>query len=281
MNPIDFLYPANPLLTVCLLFVLMLLATEAGVQFGARARARWSDEETTYIDFIQGGVLGLLSLLLGFTYALAADRHDARTELQVSEANALGTAYLRAGLVADPSRSELRRILRQYVDVAAQTDDMIDDRVKVKEGLQRAERAMQILWLAGVRSIEGREPTEADSLLLQSLNDVIDLHEQRIAAFEYRVPQVILLLLFFLSVASLALTGYGIGLNGGRKFFLTTGVAILVAAVLLVIIDLQHPQQGFIRVSQKSMIRLHDKLQAEEAAETTPKLQSVPNSDSR
>jgi hypothetical protein len=281
MDQIDFLYPANPLLTVCVLFVLMLLATEAGVQFGARARARGREEETSYVDFVQGGVLGLLSLLLGFTYALAADRHDDRTELQVSEANALSTAYLRAGLVTDPSRSELRRILRQYVDVAAQYDDVIDDRVKFTEGFQRAERALQNLWIAGVRAIEGREPTEADSLLLQSLNDVIDLHERRIAAFEYRVPQVILLLLFFLAVASLALTGYGIGLNGSRKFFLTTGLAILVAAILLVIIDLQHPQQGFIRVSQKSMIRLHDRLQTEEAAETTPKLQSVPKSDTR
>jgi hypothetical protein len=281
MDQTDFLYPTNPLPTVCLLFVLMLLATEAGVRFGADARARRREEETSYIDFIQGGALGLLSLLLGFTYALAADRHDARTELQVSEANALGTAYLRAGLVTDPSRSELRRILRQYVDAATQYEFVIDDRVKITESFQRADRALQILWLAGVRAIEGREPTESDSLLLQSLNDVIDLHERRIAAFEYRVPKVILWLLVFLAIASLALTGYGIGLNGSRKFFLTTGMATLVAAVLLVIIDLQHPQQGFIRVSQKSMIRLHDRLHAEEAAETTPKLQSVPNSNTR
>jgi hypothetical protein len=279
MDQFDFLYPGNPLLTACLLFGLMLLATEAGVQFGARARARSREEATAYIDFIQGGVLGLLSLLLGFTYALAADRHDARTGLQVSEANAIDTAYMRAGLVSDPSRSELRLILRQYVDAATQFGEVVDDRVKVSEKLPGAERAMQNLWLVGVRSIEGREPTEADSLLLQSLNDVINLHEQRIAAFEYRVPKVILLLLYFLAIASLALTGYGIGLNGSRKFFLTSGVAILVAAVLMVIIDLQHPQQGFIRVSQKSMIRLHDRLQAEKATEATPKPPSVPNSD--
>ncbi len=280
MDETDFLYPTNPLLTVCLLFVLMLLATEAGVQFGARARARRREEDTSYLGFIQGGVLGLLSLLLGFTYALAADRHDARTELQVSEASALGTAYLRAGLVTDPGRSELRRILRKYVDSAAQFD-VSDDKGKAIESIQVAERTLQTLWYAGFRAIEGREPTESDSLLLQSLNDVIDLHERRIAAFEYRVPKVILWLLFFLAIASLALTGYGIGLNGSRKFFLTTGMSILVAAVLLVIIDLQHPQQGFIRVSQKSVNRLHDRLQAEEAAETTPKPPSIPQSDTR
>src|SRR5262249_31577596 len=101
------------------------------------------------------------------------------------------------------------------------------------------------------------------------------------AAFEYRVPQVILWVLFFLAIASMALTGYAIGLYGSRKFFLTTGMTILVVAVILVIIDLQHPQQGFIRVSQKSMIRLQNRLQAEKAAETTPPPQSAPNKASR
>jgi hypothetical protein len=281
MNQTDFFYPTNAVLAACWLFVLMLLATEVGIRFGAATRARRREEETSYIDFIQGSMLGLLSLLLGFTYALAADRHDARTELQVREANALGTAYFRSGLVTDPSRSELRESIRQYVDAAAQSDDVIDDPVKAAESYQRAERALQILWPAGLRAIEGREPTEADSLLLQSLNDVIDLHEQRIAAFEYRVPKIILWLLFFLAVASMAMTGYAIGLNGSRKFFLTTWMAIFVVAVLLVIVDLQHPRQGFIRVSQNSMIRLRDRLQAEKAAETTLKPQSVPNKDSR
>jgi hypothetical protein len=281
MNQNEFFYPINAVGTACWLFVLMMLATEVGIRFGSGTRARRREEETSYIDFIQGGVLGLLSLLLGFTYALAADRHDARTELQVREANALGTAYLRAGLVTDPSRSELRESIRQYVDAAVQSVDVIDNPVVAAENLQRAERALQMLWPTGLRSIEGREPTEADSLLLQSLNDVIDLHEQRIAAFEYRVPKIILWVLFFLAVASMALTGYAIGLNGSRKFFLTTGMTILVVAVILVIIDLQHPQQGFIRVSQKSMIRLRNRLQVEKAAETTPPPQSVPNKDAR
>src|SRR5262245_38584192 len=177
MNQNEFFYPINAVGVACWLFVLMMLATEVGIRFGAGARARRREEEISYIDFIQGGVLGLLSLLLGFTYALAADRHDARTELQVREANALGTAYLRAGLVADPSRSEIRESIRQYVDAAIHSDDVIDDPVKTVENFQRAERALQFLWPAGVRAIEGREPTETDSLLLQSLNDVIDLHE--------------------------------------------------------------------------------------------------------
>jgi hypothetical protein len=276
MHQFESIYLINPLVIVGALFVLMLLATEVGVRIGASAGARRREENTSYLDFIQGSVLGLLSLLLGFTYAYAADRHDVRKQLLVREANALSAAYLRAGLLADPGRSELRGIIRQYVDAVAQPDDVPVDRARPAERLQQAERALQTLWPAGTRAIEGREPTETDSLLLQSLNDVIDLHEQRLAAFEDRVPVLILGLLVFLAVTAMVLTGYSIGLGGSRKFFLTTMLAILVVAVMLVIIDLQHPRRGFIRVSQRSMIRLHDRLQLEDAMESTPNPLSAP-----
>jgi hypothetical protein len=281
MHQTEFLSSTNTLIIGCGLFVLMLLTSGAGIRYGARARARRREENTSYLDAIQGSVLGLLGLLLGFTYAFAADRHDTRKELQVREANALGTAYLRVGLLTDPGRSELRGIIRQYVDTAAQPDEVVEDRVKSAEILQRAERALYTLWPAGARAIEGREPTEVDSLLLQSLNDVVDLHEQRLAAFEDRVPEVILWLLCFLAVTSMALTGYAIGLSGSRNFFLTTTLVTLVVAVILVIIDLQHPRRGFIRVSQRSMTRLQERLQTNDSAESTPKLQSVPRSDTR
>jgi hypothetical protein len=171
MHQFEYIYSTNTLVIGCVLFVLMLLATEAGVRIGASARARRRPEETSYLDFIQGSVLGLLALLLGFTYALAADRHDARKELQVREANALATAYLRTDLLTDPGRSELRGILRQYVDAAAQPDEVLEDRAKSAETLQQAERALLALWPVATRAIEGCEPTETDSLFLQSVED--------------------------------------------------------------------------------------------------------------
>jgi hypothetical protein len=251
------------------LLVLLLLAVEAGVRAGTRARAQRKGEGSADLGTIQGAVLGLLGLLLAFTYSLAAVRQDARRGLLVREANAIGTAYLRAGLLPEPRRGELRAILRQYVDSRIAPDDVVRDPVRLAEAVQRSERVLQTLWPAASRNFESQPPTVLDSLMFQSLNEVIDLHTERLAAFGYRIPQIILWLLFVVAAMAMAMTGFGGGLSGRRSLFFTSMQAVLVAAVIMVILDLDHPRRGSIRISQQPMIQLRDSLQAD--AEPTPK----------
>jgi hypothetical protein len=267
----EFFYSMPIWLIGCGLLVLLLLAVEAGVRAGARTRARARRKEGETADFgpIQGAVLGLLGLLLAFTYSLAASRQDARRELVVQEANAIGTAYLRAGLLPEPRRGELRAILRQYVDSRIVPDEVVRDPVKMAEAVRRSEQILQTLWPAGSRNIEGQPPTVLDSLMFQALNEVIDLHTERLAAYEYRIPQIILWLLFVVATMAMAMTGFSSGLSGRRSLFFTSTLAVLVAAVIMVILDLDHPRRGLIRVSQRSMIQLRDSLQAD--ADPTPK----------
>jgi hypothetical protein len=265
----EFFYSMPIWLISCGLLVLLLLAIEAGVRAGARARARRNGQGTADLGAIQGAVLGLLGLLLAFTYSLAAGRQDARRGLVVREANTIGTAYLRAGLLPEPRRAELRAILRQYADSRIAPDDVVRDPVKLAEAVRRSEQVLQTLWPAASRNIEGRPPTVLDSLMFQALNEVIDLHTERLAAFEYRIPQIILWLLFAVATMAMAMTGFGGGLSGRRSLFLTSTLAVLVAAVIMVILDLDHPRRGFIRASQRTMIQLRDSLQAD--ADPTPK----------
>jgi hypothetical protein len=265
----DFFYSMPIWLIGCGLLVLLLLAVEAGVRAGTRVRAQRKGEGTADLGTIQGAVLGLLGLLLAFTYSLAAGRQDARRGLLVREANAIGTAYLRAGLLPEPRRGELRVILRQYVDSRIAPDDVVQDPVRLAEAVQRSERVLQTLWPAASRNIESQPPTVLDSLMFQSLNEVIDLHTERLAAFEYRIPQIILWLLFVVAAMAMAMTGFGGGLSGRRSLFFTSMLALLVAAVIMVILDLDHPRRGFIHISQQPMIQLRDSLRAD--AEPTPK----------
>jgi hypothetical protein len=269
----EFFYSTPIWLIGCGLLVLLLLAVEAGVRAGASARARRKGEGTADLGPIQGAVLGLLGLLLAFTYSLAASRQDARRGLVVREANAIGTAYLRAGLLPEPRRGELRAILRQYVDSRIAPDEVVRDPVKLSEAVRRSERMLENLWPAASRNIGSQPPTVLDSLMFQALNEVIDLHSERLAAFEYRIPQIILWLLFAVAAMALAMTGFGGGLSGRRSLFFTSTLAVLVVAVTMVILDLDHPRRGFIRVSQRPMIQLRDSMQAD--AEPTPK----PNAD--
>jgi hypothetical protein len=271
----EFFYSTPIWLIGCGLLVLLLLAVEVGVRLGARARARRKGQGIAELGPIQGSVLGLLGLLLAFTYSLAAGRYDARRELVIREANAIGTAYLRAGLLPEPRRGEIRAILRQYVESRIAPDDVVRDPVKMAEAVRRSERVLQTLWPAASRNIESQPPTVLDSLMFQALNEVIDLHTERLAAFGYRVPQIILWLLFFVAAVAMVMTGFGGGLSGSRGLFFTSTLAVLVTAVIMVILDFDHPRSGLIRVSQQSMIQLRDSLQAD--AEPTPR----PHADDR
>ena len=127
------------------------------------------------------------------------------------------------------------------------------------------------LRLLGQEPLAGRLPTVLDSLVFQGLNEVIDVHTERLAAAEYRLPGVILWLLCVLALTGLALTGFASGLRGRRSAYGTGALAVLVMAVILVIIALDSPQdQSFIRLSQTSLIQLRDSLQAEATTTALP-----------
>src|SRR5688572_15602531 len=141
------LYWTSGWLLVLPLLVLLLLATEAGYRAGAASRSRrGGDGGPPDLGTIPGAVLGLLALLLAFTYSFVTGRADARKQAVVSEANAIGTAWLRAGLVADPHRSELRRLLRQYLDTRIVTDEVGGDRGRLAGHMAESERVQSQLW---------------------------------------------------------------------------------------------------------------------------------------
>ncbi len=252
----------------CGLLVVLLLANELGFRIGSRVRSQRKDGAAASGDLgaIQGAVLGILGLLLAFTYSFASTRHNTRKELLVREANAIHTAHLRAGLLPEPRRSELQAILVRYVDSRLVNPEVAHDQAKLTEAVRRSEQVLAALWPAASRDITSRAPNIIDSIVFQGLNTVIDLHTERMAAFNYRIPGVILWLLLVVAGMAMALTGFSGGSGGRRNLFFTTTLALLVTAVLIVILDLDHPVSGLIRVDQQSMIQLRDNLHANPVA---------------
>ena len=271
MPPTGFLYTTPDWAIGCALLALLWLATEVGFHLGVRARAQQQAGNSLNIDLVHGAILGLLSLLLAFTYSFVADRHKVRQALIVREANAIGTAFLRSGLLQETPRRELQARLRQYLDSRILTEEVLAEPSKVAEAIQRSARLQAALWPTASRYIAGRPPTVLDSLVFQALNEIIDVHTERFAAAEYRLPSVILWLLCVLALTGLALTGFANGLRGRRSAYGTGALAVLVMAVILVIIALDSPQdQSFIRLSQTSLIQLRDSLQAETTTTALP-----------
>jgi hypothetical protein len=268
MPQIGFFYTTPDWAIGCALLALLLLAAEVGFHLGVRARAQQQAGNSLNIDLVHGAILGLLSLLLAFTYSFVADRHKVRQALIVREANAIGTAFLRSGLLQETPRRELQALLRQYLDSRILTEEVLAEPSKVAEAIQRSVRLQTALWPTASRDIAGRTPTVLDSLVFQALNEIIDVHTERLAAAEYRLPSVILCVL---ALTGLALTGFASGLRGRRSAYGTGALAVLVMAVILVIIALDSPQeQSFIRVSQTSLIQLRDSLQPETTTTALP-----------
>jgi hypothetical protein len=270
MPPTAFFYTIPTWAIGGALLALLWLATEVGFHIGVRARVQQQAGDSVNITLVHGAILGLLSLLLAFTYSFVAGRHHVCQALIVREANAVGTAFLRSGLLPETPRRELQALLKQYLESRILSEEVAAAPSKVAEAIQRSERLQAALWPTAARDIAGRLPTALDSLVLQALNEVIDVHTERLAAAEYRLPSVILWLLCVIALTGLALTGFGSGLHGRRNAYGTGALAVLVMAAILGIIALDSPQQGFIRLPQTSLIRLRDSLPAETTTTALP-----------
>jgi hypothetical protein len=239
-----------------------LLSTELGFHLGRQAAPKTSDHARSQVGTIQGALLGLLALLLGFTFAMAMSRFDQRKLMVLDEANAIGTTYLRAQLLPEPQRREISDLLRGYVKVRLDFYEAGTDDTKLGAINQATAKLQNQLW-AGATAVGEKDPRAITyGLFIQSLNEVIDLHNKRLTAVENHVPEIILLLLYFVAVVATGLIGYGCGLGEVRNFFVTVVAAVLIAAVIFVIIDLDRPRRGLIRVSQARMLELQDSMAA-------------------
>ena len=232
------------------------LATEVAFRVGCIGRSSADESTKSQAATFEGAILGLLGLLLAFTISMSLSRIEMRKQMVVEESNAIGTTYLRAQLLPEPEKTEISRLLRQYVDVrleGTRTGNLQDATTKSEELHGR-------LWLQAVAEGKKLPQPFPTGLFIQSLNEVIDVHSKRLRALLDHVPESILLLLFTVAIFGMGAIGYGCGLSNGHFIISRLAMAVLVAMVLLAIIDLDQPGRGLIRVSQQSMMSLRDNI---------------------
>ena len=240
---------------VLTMLVSFLAAIEISFRFGHR-RAAVEERLRAHVGALQAALLGLLALLLGFAFAMAVSRFDTRKALVLEESNAIGTTYLRARLLPEPQRQELKQLLRAYVDARLAFYDAGTDANRLGAASSAAAQLSERLWSIAA-SLAEKEPRSVPlGLFVESLNDVIDLHEKRLQALENHVPEAVLYLLYGVAAVALGFIGYGCGLDHQRRAVSTALVSVLIALVLMVIIDIDRPRRGLIKVSQDSMVRL-------------------------
>jgi hypothetical protein len=275
---LDLLYGADGWIIQVVFLLLIMAGVELGFQLGRKSTSGTSDRVKAQISVVEGSLVGLLGLLLGFTMSMAVSRFEIRKQLVLDEANAIGTSYLRTQLLPAPEGTEIANLLREYVDIhihaVAATHDL--------EGLDavrgRLLRLQEQFWARAVAYSQKNPSPVTAGLLLQSLNQAIDLGAARWMAFHNHVPEPVIYVNAFVALLTVTLVGYAFGIDGVRHIFSMCLLGLAIAVVLGVIIDLDRPRRGFIQVSQQPMIDLQHQLWAHRhaAEESTPTDPTVP-----
>lgn len=251
-----FLHGASEIVIYFAFLALMLAATEAGFRLGRKSEDSTPEKTKSQVSTVEAGILGVLGLLLGFTMSMAVSRFEARKQLVLEEANAIGTSCLRAELLPPPEGPEIARLLREYVTVRVQHGTAGNDLSRLDGLLAQTVRLQKELWSrAAAYAQKDPNPVRA-GLLLQSLNQAIDLESARRMALRDHVPASVLYVNSIVGLLSATVVGYVFGLSGQRQIFSMCVLALAITLVLAVIIDLDRPRLGFIRISQQPMIDL-------------------------
>ncbi|HOW75620.1 MAG TPA: DUF4239 domain-containing protein [Candidatus Competibacteraceae bacterium] len=231
------------------LFFGMLLFLEVGRRIGVQRRAQDPDGAVAGTGPVDGAIFALLGLLLAFTFAGAASRFDTRRALIVEETNAIGTAYLRLDVLPASAQPPMRELFRRYVDARLETYRKLPDVEAVMAELNRANQLQGEIWSQAVAAgrMEGAPPT-ATMLLLPALNQMIDITTTRTMASKTHPPIAIFVMLFGVALASALLAGYDMAGGKSRNWLHMVGFAAVLAMAVYVILDIEFPRLGFIRV---------------------------------
>lgn len=255
----EVLYDVSSLLIAGILFTALMLAVETGYRIGRWRRAMASEALKSQTSAIQASLLGVLALMLGFTFSLSMQRYESRSQAVIVEANAIGTTYLRTALLAESQRARAQALMREYLALRIEAGQLDMATPQSRQMLvQRSNQVLEALWALAADAARADPNPVTSGLFVQSLNETIDAFGERDAALARHVPELVLWLLFCTFLMTASLLGYGAGVAGYRATFATFVLMALIVLLVFIIIDLDRPRRGLIHVDQASLTGLMD-----------------------
>ena len=240
-----------PLLMVFAVGLAVILAvTEIGWRLGVRAEGNGGSNLIT----LESAMLGLLALMIAFTFSLALSRFEARRDAVLNEANAIRTTALRARLLPEPHRTETLKLLREYVQIRldiVRAGTSLAERMTV---VDRSNAIQEALWQEAKAMAAKDKALIPTGHFIESLNLMIDDQGKRLAALRSRVPNIVLLALFAFAAVAGGFAGYVSGIEAKRARLPVYIMGLLVSSVIFLILDLDRPSAGFITNNQQPMI---------------------------
>ena len=229
-----------------------------GQRYGIYSVRKMADMKPEPVGSAVGAAFGLLAFMLAFTFQIAANRYDSRKELLLEEVTNIRTAYLRAGLIPEPFLSDTRKLLVEYADLRVV---LANDPTKLEFTLFRSQQILDSFWDTAETLARQDRSSEVYALFTTSVNDLVDNYNQRVTmSLEYRIPAVILWVLFIIAFFSMLSLGYQFGISGKGSFRINLLLAIIFAVVMFLILALDRPEKGLAKLNQKPMLTLQKQL---------------------
>jgi hypothetical protein len=232
------------------LIVGVVAAHELGFWLGSWSRS--ADEPfDRHVALVRTSTAALVAFLIGFAFSGAASRFVERLDIIVKEANALGTAYLRADTIAEPQRGELKAALREYTADRVKLLS-VEERDQIEPLLAKVNGLHQRMWKSAIKATQDNAPLMA--VVLPPINEVIDMHATHLAMARRHLPLPIMAVLLGTAAIGVGLMGFGNGRVGRRFSLLDSVYGVVLAAALWMTIDLDYPGFGIIGVSNRSVV---------------------------
>jgi hypothetical protein len=236
------------ILSVLCLGIAMVLFIKAGAWLARWQQRRRPNLKRGGTGTVDAGVFGLMGLLLAFTFSGASDRFERRRILISDEANTIGTAYLRLDLLPEEARPQLQNDFRRYVRSRLAVYQAIPDESGVKKAIRKSKSIQSEIWTQAVAAVKGNSDPATKSLVISSLNEMIDITTPRTIALHAHPPLVIFVMLGVSAVVSSLLAGYSMTLGGRLSAVHATVFIVLVVVSAYIILDYEYPRIGLIRL---------------------------------
>lgn len=242
------------------------------VEAGFRLNAVFADkgdegDASAGAGHIVSAALGLLGLLIAFTFAMSADRYETRRHLVVEEANAIDVVWLRQQLLEQPERDRLAVLMRQYIKERRAFVAAGSNPKRLGADWARTVALQQKIWDETGVALRTPSAVPFTIVVLEATNNMFDLATSRRAALDAHVPPAILWILIIYGAVTAGVMGYGLAAAGRRHGVASTALFLLVALTIALIVDLDQPRKGLIVVHQAPL----DRTASEVMSQPTPR----------
>jgi len=253
-------FNAIPDLGLGIMAVLLLIGAAEGGVIIASWHKRPPEGADRFLSTLAAPSMGLLALMIGFTFLMALTRYEARVAEVVEAANTIGKAALRAGMLPEPYRSVVTPLLKEYATLrVAHRGAQIASSAMMATN-RRALDIQEKLWDEATAAAVSNPQVVPTGLFIDALNDVIDTYEKRLAAGRNKVPTPIFLMLEAIAMVAIGFSAYGAHWGSAYTRWPMWVMAALIGVVITLIIDVDRPQTGFMTVSQQPLLDLIERM---------------------